>query len=818
MIEYLLRWSYVRRRTVFVATALLFVVSVLLVGRVSFDANILKLLPRRGPAVRSFGAYLKYFGTFDHVYVVFGVPPGSQVSDVEDLVDQYVDELRKSPEIASVDAELFDDVKDWSYLFERELLLLGRPAAEVALSRLTPAGMTAALSRSRELLAVSSPEVKAYVQQDPLGLLPLLRDRLSGNRSLVSFDPSQRGYVSGDGRSRLVIATPVRPPFDTEFCKRLFARLATVEAKARAAAAESGDASTAPQGRPQVTVDVAGGYRIALEAERVISREMITNAAGSLIWLLLLMYIGFRSFWVLLYAVIPLLLSGLLTVGLNGLGGPMSPVTGGSFGMLFGLGVDGVVLLYVRYLEERSAGFGPADAFGRCAGMASGIMLAQATTAATFFALLVVDFPSVDELGLLIGVGIVICCVLLLMLVPALVGVTRPSRIRPVTTAWLGRLVEQHGRPILAVSVVLTIGLGAAASRLHLNTSLEKLQAHTAGTDLERELADRFSLPRDVVLALGEGPALDPLLASAYRLSTAAARDLPSVVVSAPDPILPPASEQEQVADLLRRANLDSASLGANLERAAVAAGFRPGTFQAFGTRLHAMLDPATRLSYDDLVLHGLSPLISRFVARTPNGYLVAVYLYPRGTADLDRLAALVRTSAPSFQTTGLPFVNLELTDRFAPQFTTAVTLGLLLVGLMIYVVFRNVRDTLLAFLPLTIAFVWSAGLLALAGVEMDLFSMFAAVTIIGIATDYAVYLIYGHRIEAARPMSAVLTSIGAGVLISGVATIIGFGSLINSSYGPLRSFGITAVTTIGTCLFTTLLVLPALLHETRRS
>jgi uncharacterized protein len=814
MIERLLRWSYVRRKAVLVLISLLLVVSAVLVARVSFDANIVKLLPRRGRAVRSFDAYLTHFGTFDALYVVFEVPNGSQIGDAEDLIGLYVAELRKAPEIASVDAELFDDVKDWNYLLERELLLLGAPAAGTALVRLSPEAMADALTRARETLALSSPEVKAYIQQDPLGLLPILRDRLQGTRALASFDPTQRGYVSADGRSRLIIAKPVRPPFDTAFCKRLFGRLSQVEAAARKAA-EPGGGETAD--RLPVTVEVAGGYRISLEAERVIRREMIVNSLSSLFALLLLVYATVRTFWIFLYGAVPLLLAGLITLGVNGLGGPLSPVAGGSSAMLFGLGVDGVVLLYLRYLEERHAGLGPEDALGRAAGTASGILLAYTTTAATFFALLVVDFPILDELGMLIGVGILACATLLLVLLPCLVGFTGTKRTRVVSTVWLGGIVERHGRAILAGAVVMTIGLGAAATRLHLNPSLEKLQTRTAGTDVERTLADRFSLPRDIVIALGEGPALDPLLESASRLSAAAARDLPSVALSAPDVLLPSAAEQDRVSELVARAQLDSGAVAANLERAAVAAGFRPGVLQPFVARLPAMLNPSTRLTYEGLVGHGLTPLVSRFVAHTPQGYLVAVYMYPKTTADLGRLEAVVRSHAPSFQLTGIPLVNRELAESVAPQFATGVGVGLLVVTVLILVAFRNVRDTLLAFLPTVIGLVWSAGMLSLAGVEIDLFSLFAAMTFIGIATDYAVHMLYRYSIEGTRPVSAVVATTGAGVLLAGGTTLIGFGSLVNSSYGPLRSFGIASVATIVSCLVASLLVLPALLQEMKR-
>jgi predicted RND superfamily exporter protein len=813
MLERLLRFAFVRRRVVLLAALGLFAVSLLLVARVSFDANIVRLLPRKGPAVRSFDTYLRHFGTFDHIYVLFEVPPGNRISDAEEFVDRYVAQLRKSPEIVSVDAELFDDVKDWNYLLDRELLLLGPDQIPAALARFDPANMGAELARSRSLLTVSSPEVKAYVQQDPLGLLSLLRDRLGRGRALVDFDPTQKGYVSRDGRARLVMAKPVRPPFDTAFCQRLFGRLAQVEAAARSAPADADAEPPAP-----VTVQVAGGYRLALESERVIRRELVVNTLTSLAGLLLLVLIAFRSFRILLYGAVPLVLAGLFTFGVNGLAGPLSPVASGSAAMLFGLGVDGVVLLYLRYLEERAAGFGTEDALGRSAGTAGSVTLGYTTTAGTFFALMVVDFPSLHDLGLIVGVGILACCALLLVLLPALIGFTSSRQLRPISTAWLGRFVERRGRAILVVSVALTVVLGLAAGRLRLNTSLEKLQTHTQGTDLEQEVADRFSLPREVVLALGEGPQLDTLLASSHRLTAAVGGEMPALVVSSPDTLLPPESEQARRSEQVTQAGLDTARVSADLEREAAAAGFRPGTFQPFVQRLPRMLDPSTRLTYEGLVEHGLDALLSRYVTKGPQGYIVVVYLHPRTPGDLDRLAALAARTAPSFALTGLPFVNRELAAHFLPQFSMGLALGGLTVAFLIYLVFRNVRDTLLAFLPTVLGFTWSAGLLGLFGVELDLFSLFAAMTFIGIATDYAVHVIYRYSIEGTRPMRAVLTATGAGVLLACGTTLIGFGSLINSSYGPLRSFGITAVATIASCLVASLLTLPALLQETRRS
>lgn len=815
MIERLLRFAYTRRFGVLLAAGGLLGAALFLVSRITFDTNIVRLLPRNSPAIRTFDTYLQRFGTFDHVYVLFEVPPDNRISDGEDFVARYVDGLRRAPEIEWVDAELFDQVKDWSYLFDRGLLLLGPADVGAALQRFRPPEMAAALAQSRGLLSASTPTVKAYVQQDPLGLLPMLRDRLAGGRALVDFDPTQTGYVSRDGRARLVMAKPVRPPFDTDFCKRLFARLAEIEAAARA---QRSSAEEPPPEEPvDVSVQVAGGYRIALEAERLIRRDMVVNASTSLVGTLLLVFAAFRTLWMVLYAVVPLVLAALLVLGLFGLFGPLSPVAGGASAMLFGLGLDGVALMYVRYAEERDHGFETEEAFGRSAGTARSVMLGYGTTAATFFALTLIDFPTLRDLGVIIGVGMVACYGLLLVLLPALVGVTAPRRVRPLTVDWLGPFVQRRGRAILVASVMLTLGLGALVPRLRVNVSLETLQAHTEGTEVERRLAERFSLPQDVVLALGQGAELEPLLAAAKTLAVAADREMPSLAIASPHVLLPPEAEQREVSRVLQASRLDARDIAANFETLAETTGFRPGVFQAFVELLPRMLDPATRITYGGLIDHGLSPLVSRHVHRGPEGFLVVVYFYPKTPGELDQLSSLVTRTAPSFQLTGLPLVNRELSARFLPQFLKGITVGLLVFAAFIYCVFRRTSLTLVSFLPTAVGFVWSAGLLALFEVQIDLFSMFAAMTFIGVATDYAIHIIYRYSVERTGPIGEVLSATAGGILVAGGTTLIGFGSLATSSYGPLRAFGVVSAVTTASCIVSTLLLLPVLLEKAKR-
>jgi predicted RND superfamily exporter protein len=168
-------------------------------------------------------------------------------------------------------------------------------------------------------------------------------------------------------------------------------------------------------------------------------------------------------------------------------------------------------------------------------------------------------------------------------------------------------------------------------------------------------------------------------------------------------------------------------------------------------------------------------------------------------------------------QLTGLGVVNYDAAQRFLPEFLKGMTIGTVAVALLIYAVFRTIRHTVLALLPTAVGFVWSAGLLALLRVDLDVFSLFAAVTFVGIAVDYGIYVLYRHLADGTRDIGDVLSRTGGAIIVAGLAAIIGFGTLVNSSYRPLRTFGIVSIVTLTCCLAASLVLLPAVILQVRR-
>lgn len=787
-----------------VAAALLSAVGI---RRLSFESDVLSLLPDDRGTISAFKTVVGRFGNLDKLYVVFTAPEGHAIADYQDQIDQWIDALRGTPEIARVDTGGIDRTRDFTWLAERQLLLLPPPALTEALQRMTASGARQAVAGSKELLTVPSADVAAMVQEDPLQLLTLLRDAVGGAQSGISLGGTG-GIVTADGRGRLVIAQPTRPPFDSEFAHALDRRLRAIAATL-AAAPHDPDLRDDEQ-LPPMRVEFAGGHRIAVETEAIVRNESIMNSVGSLALILPLLVLVFRSLWLVAVGPLPSALALVVVLGILGfLGVQLSAAATGAAAMLFGLGVDGVVLLYVAYHS------GPDDAEGVAAieGPSVSMLLGMFTTAATFYGLTFVDFPSLQHLGRLIGHSMLACGLLTLVMVPALLPRrTAASRRRVLQLSGLAAWIARRQRMILVGAAVLTILLGAAATRLKIDPTLDRLRSTTDAARLEESIASAFRLPTDVAIVLAESDDLESLLERNEQLTAQLARDLPGIAVQPASRFLPSAATQRQTMATVEAAGLSSDTVRTAVDDARQAAGFRTGAFDNFERRLRAMLDPAQRLTFADYASHDAADIIGRFVAQDGDHWRIATYVMAT-PEQLPRVQQIAHDVDPSQTLTGLTLVNQELERRFVPDFVKGLAIGTFIVVGLVLVAFRDWKLSALAMLPTILGLIWAAGLLALAGIRLDLFATFAVVTFVGIGVDYGVHLV--HRFQERRDAERATAELSPVILVAAAITMLGYATLVWSSYGPLRSIGAVSAVSVVALAGASVIVLPALLMRT---
>jgi predicted RND superfamily exporter protein len=171
-------------------------------------------------------------------------------------------------------------------------------------------------------------------------------------------------------------------------------------------------------------------------------------------------------------------------------------------------------------------------------------------------------------------------------------------------------------------------------------------------------------------------------------------------------------------------------------------------------------------------------------------------------------------------QLTGLPVLAAQANAALSSSSRRLLTLvaGLLAVGLVLALVFRDLRRALVPMIPIALATGWSALILFVIGIPLNPMSATLGTLVIAISTEFSVLLAerFRQEREAGHELTVALRrtyrSTGSAVIASGVTAIFGFGVLVFSNITMLRDFGFVTLVDLTVSLGGVLLVLPAVL------
>jgi predicted RND superfamily exporter protein len=116
----------------------------------------------------------------------------------------------------------------------------------------------------------------------------------------------------------------------------------------------------------------------------------------------------------------------------------------------------------------------------------------------------------------------------------------------------------------------------------------------------------------------------------------------------------------------------------------------------------------------------------------------------------------------------------------------------------------------------MALALLWTIGLMQLFGIKFNLANIWGLPLIIGTAAEFGLNVIVSHLEVRAHHGPLIARSAVMGVLLNGVTTMVGFGSLMVASHQGIFSLGL--LLTLGSLcgLVASLIVLPVILQLLR--
>jgi len=501
-----------------------------------------------------------------------------------------------------------------------------------------------------------------------------------------------------------------------------------------------------------------------------------------------------------------------------------------------------------------------------------GVTVAAVTTATAFLSILLMRYRGFAELGLVAGVGVLLCLASFMLTLPALLALFgRPSpsvgsgRSEPVLDRlWNSRVARRICRfPRATVAVALALSALSAWSvgRVGFNTnildllpanseSLHYLLRMTADSDFSPVFNLVATKDLDELREMRERAAREPaisrfdsvlhFLPEQPRAGSEAAAALGDLVDAIRLPAAPRPVDREGLIDSLAELErlFDEAAEAAftaglkdvlgPLERARAAsadaariareapAGTERGwdaAQQESLSLLAAVLAMARRAARADPPTVETLPDAMRRRFVLDDGSYVGL-LFPAGSVfDPVELEPYVAASRRvSEDAIGPPMLFWEMSRRITSGFYRSVAVGAALVFVVLLLDFRRLRDVALASFPLGLGVLWMIGGMHLLGLDFNFANLVGVTLIIGAGIDNGVHVIHRVRLEGREGMDVVLRHTGRAIVISSLTTMVGFGSLALANHLGLASLGKVLLLGVGSCLVTSIVVLPNLL------
>ena len=123
---------------------------------------------------------------------------------------------------------------------------------------------------------------------------------------------------------------------------------------------------------------------------------------------------------------------------------------------------------------------------------------------------------------------------------------------------------------------------------------------------------------------------------------------------------------------------------------------------------------------------------------------------------------------------------------------------------------FRNFRDALFAMLPPIGGGLMMFGLLGLLDVPLNPANLIALPLVLGIGVDDGVHVVHDYRSQSGNYRTSPSTM--NAIVLTSLTSMLGFGSLMIAAHRGLYTVGLVLVIGVGSCLFVSLVTLPALL------
>lgn len=685
----------------------------------------------------------------------------------------------------------------------------------------------------RDSVKRASPFFMELTKTEPVKLE--IDDILAKYKSVGKKSIDDDYYISDDRKLLMITVRPMWQAQEVgqtgEFVDVLRERFARyTEKNARGVKLVEDYTADAPADPKTVEFAFSGAYKANYDDSNDIASSLGTVGGLAFLGVFLTVLAFFRRNVLLIVLITTGMLLGLvMNFGFAYLSvGRLNTITAILGGILMGMGIDfGIHFVYRLRIELAECGGDISKAVSDTIAASGPASFASAAgMAAAFLSLMFSDFRGFSEFGLLAGVGVFLIGAVMYLWVPAMILLIerwKPGMITRFATKQTGAELEQarHARVprpglLFAVSGGLTLLLCFIAPRVQFEYNTRALMVENQPSVLlQDEIRERFSSSSDPIAVFT--PTLEEARVVHDMFNPLDKKKYPSVdsVVSIHS-FVPLREQQERNAAILKEWKAELDEIG----RDAI-----PPELEKQWDEAYSYMS-AVPFGFDEIPPSYRSAFVNLPTAKPENhGYLALIY----PEVDLwdgkqmlqfsDEIEELHAPNGKTYHSAGGVILFAKLARIVLNDARLTVMLTGLFLLVILFVDFRNVRDTAIALIPLSAGIGAMLGIMALTDIRLNFMNIVSLPIVLGYGVSHGVYLMHRFR-EGVSPRVALL-SVGAAVACSTLTTLAGWLALLAAGHRGLKSMGTTACIGMAATLivsFTVMMGLLQLLHDRRKA
>lgn len=563
--------------------------------------------------------------------------------------------------------------------------------------------------------------------------------------------------------------------------------------------------------RQDYTFHISGIPFFRNQYVNMLNDEIVIYIAVSSILIMLLLWYMYRTKWGVIYPMVIVWTTLLLTVAIMQLtGGYLEVMSTTIAPILLCVGIADSVHMISKYDDSREAGLNKRKSIiEMLKTLGRATFLTSITTAIGFASLISSSVVPMKRFGIYTAAGVLIAYLITIAFLPAAIKLTRKKRIvdekssafYPRVHKLLKKLAVftrlSYGK-IIITGILVTIFFGVGLRNLDVNGKVfDDISDDTQLMQDSRFFTENISpqFPLEFVIDSGSPDSA----ITAGMMSKASKLD--SVLHSYPE-IHRVAGLHTLIQRMHNEMNRDSSSIQNQL----------PDTDSAIAQ--YVLL----------LEING-SDALSRYVDFDYRKLRITAFTEDAGSQRInqihDEVSSEINQIFPDSNViiTGTTILNADLTDKIVYSLAWSIILALIAITAIMVFMFKDIRLIIIALVPNVIPLLIVGGLMGYLNLDIKPSTAVIFTIALGIAVDDSIHYLARFRVENMRsgaflPSLATTTiRTGRAIIITSLILIAGFGTLITSAFTSTTLMGALVCITIVSALFADLFLLPALFY-----